>query len=222
VRNLFLALLLVNVVFFGWSRWVDRPRDATLAAAMRSPAAVPSLELTQVSAKPVAAPEPATHCRSIGPFADAAEAIPTADGLRLRGLQPRPRGVDTTIPDGYWVYVEDLKDAAARRKVISTLNANGIKDAAAMGDEAERVSVGVFADQRHAVRRAEQVQELGFKATLSLHQKTISSNWLDVDLKPNDADPTAVTPPEQPSANPKAPPSEPVHVVDCPAKLAAS
>lgn len=223
VRNLFLVLLFINIVFFGWARWVDRPREAAaMAAATRSTAAVPALELTHVPPKPAAPPEPTTHCRSIGPFVDAATATPTADGLRARGLTPRPRSVDTTIPDGYWVYVEDLKDATARRKVIATLNANGIKDAAAMGDEAERVSVGVFADQRHAVRRAEQVQSLGFKATLSLHQKTLSSNWLDVDLQPNDADPTAIEPPAPSPANSKPAPVEPVRVVDCPAKPAAS
>ena len=158
MRNLFFLLLALNVVFFGWSRWVDRPRDGAVAST-RAPA-VPALELTQLPAKPAAptaAADASTHCRSIGPFADAAAASSTLDALRVHGLQPRARTVETTAPDGYWVYVEDLKDAAARRKVISTLNANGIRDAAAMSDETERVSVGVFSDQRHAVHRAEQI-----------------------------------------------------------------
>jgi hypothetical protein len=162
-------------------------------------------------------PAPATHCRSIGPFADAAAASATVEELKARGLQPRSRSVDTAIPDGYWVYVDDLKDAAARRKVLGVLTANGMRDAASM-DEAERVSVGVFADQRHAVHRAEQVQELGFKPVLSLHQRTLSNLWLDVDLKPNDADPTPVTPPASPAApNAKSAPPEPLHLIDCPA-----
>ena len=209
MRNFFFLLLALNVVFFGWSRWVDRPHDAVVAG-MRTPT-VPALELTQLPAKPAAAPEVSTHCRSIGPFADTAAASGTLDALRSHGLQPRSRTVETMVPDGYWVYVEDLKDAAARRKVISTLNANGVRDAAAMADETERVSVGVFADQRHAVHRAEQVQELGFKPVLSVHQRTITSAWLDVDLKPNEADPTPVNPPSAPPA---------ARVVDCPAKSA--
>jgi hypothetical protein len=212
VRNVFFLLLGLNVVFFGWSRWVDRPRDGAVAST--SAPAVPALELTQLPAKPVAPTAPAeasTHCRSIGPFADTAATSGTLDALRAHGLQPRSRTVETTAPDGYWVYVEDLKDAAARRKVISTLNANGIRDAVAMADETERVSVGVFSDQRHAVHRAEQVQELGFKPVLSVHQRTITSAWLDVDLKPNEADPTPVNPPSAPPA---------ARVVDCPAKSA--
>jgi hypothetical protein len=219
VRPAFFVLLFVNIVFFGWSHWVDRPHDAT--AAITRAAVVPSLELTQGPPKPAApALPPDTRCRSIGPFADAGAASPTADALRALGLQPRPRNVDTSSPDGYWVYVEDLKDAAARRKVITALNASGIKDAVAMSDETERVSVGIFADQRHAVHRAEQVQELGFKPVLSLHQKTVTNAWLDVDLKPNETDPAAVASTTPPPANSKAPAPDPIRVMDCPAKPA--
>jgi hypothetical protein len=216
VRLVFYLLLLVNGVFFCWSRWVDRPGEAVTAATRSS--AVPALELTHALPQPAPPPEPATHCRSVGPFVDAAAASATIEALKARGLQPRTRGVDSSTPDGYWVYVEDLKDTAARHKVLSALNANGMRDAVAM-DEAERVSVGVFADQRHAVHRAEQVQELGFKPVLSLHQRTTTSPWLDVDLKPGDADPTPVTPtvpPQTPNAKSALP--EPTHVIDCPAK----
>jgi len=211
VRNLFLALLVANIVFLLWTRWVDHPRDAVPAAP--TSASVPPLELSEVPAAPPppAPPVPAAHCRSIGPFADAASAGSAADTLRSHGLQPRTRNVESSVPDGYWVYVEDLKDTASRRKVIAALNAAGMKDAAAM-DEAERVSVGVFSDQRHAVHRAEQVQELGFKPTLSVHQRLTSMPWLDMDLKTSDQDPT----PESSGLSGKA--LEAIRVIDCPVK----
>ena len=185
-----------------------------VAASAIPPPDIPSLELTQLSDVP---PAPSTRCRSIGPFADAAAAGGTVESLHARGLQPRERSVDGNVPDGYWVYVEDLKDAAARRKVISALNAAGIRDAAAMPDDLERVSVGVFNDQRHAVHRAEQVQELGFKPTLSVHQRTVGTLWLDVDLKPGEADPAPVQAAVPPSSKKDAQP-EGVKVTDCPAR----
>jgi hypothetical protein len=211
VRNLFLALLVANVVFFGWARWVARPHDATVAA---TPAAsVPALELAQVPATPAAPPATTMRCRSIGPFADTTAAGIAIETLHSHGLQARARNVESSVPDGYWVYVENLKDVAARRKVIATLNAAGMKDAAAM-DEAERVSVGVFSDQRHAVHRAEQVQELGFKPTLSVHQKLTSTPWLDMDIKASDPDPSpdnlGIVTGRQSGESPK--------VIDCPAK----
>jgi hypothetical protein len=215
VRHLFLALLAINVAFFGWARWIDRPLDV---AVVGSPAAaIASLELRPVPAAPVAAPAPLTRCKSIGPFPDSAAASAAADALRGHGLQPRERSVESSVPDGYWVYVEDLKDAAARRKVISTLNAAGMKDAAAMADESERVSVGVFTDQKHAVHRAEQVQELGFKPVLSVHQRAFGIAWLDVELKPNEPDPAPGMLPNPPT-NTKAGVADAVRVIDCPAK----
>jgi hypothetical protein len=217
VRNLFFALLVVNLIFFGWSRWVDRPGDAALAAAPAT--SVPSLELSTLPPPaPTSSPAPG-HCRSIGPFADAAATAATVDALHSQGLPSREREVASSVPDGYWVYVDDLKDAAARRKVITTLNAAGMRDAAAMPDESERVSVGVFSDQRHAVHRAEQVQELGFKPVLSVHQRPVSTLWLDVDLKPGAADPAFPPPPADASA--KNAEVSAVRVIDCPLKGAA-
>jgi hypothetical protein len=200
VRNLFLALLLLNVLFFGWAHWVDHPRDAAIAAVPL--ADVPRLELSDVP-PPRAAAVPSTHCRSVGPFPDAGAASAAAEALHGRGLVLRSRNVESSVPDGFWVYVENLKDAAARRKVIAALNAAGMRDAAAMPDESDRVSVGVFTDQKHAVHRAEQVQELGFKPVLSVHQRPVSAAWLDVDLNANDADP----------AN-----ADGTSVIDCPIK----
>jgi hypothetical protein len=216
VRNAFLALLVVNVIFLLWTGLVDRPREAVAATL---PPDVPALELAQLPPTP---PAPSTHCRSIGPFADASAASGMLDVLHTHALQPRERNVESEITDGYWVYVEDLKDAAARRRMIGALNAAGIHDAAAMPDTSERVSVGVFSDQRHAVHRAEQVQELGFKPTLSVHQRNIATLWLDVDLKASEADPIPVQPPAapqgpSPSSKKDAAP-EAVRVSDCPAK----
>lgn len=219
MRTVFFGLLVFNVAFFGWARWIDRPRDPAVAASPGT--AIPALELRPVPVTPPAPPPSLTHCRSIGPFSDAAVASAAADALRGHGLQPRERSVESSVPDGYWVYVEDLKDAAARRKVISTLNAAGMKDAAAMPDETERVSVGVFTDQKHAVHRAEQVQELGFKPVLSVHQRATSTAWLDVELKPGDADPAPGGLPG-PGTNAKNGAAEAVRVIDCPARATSS
>ncbi len=214
MRNLFLALLVINVVFLLWTGWVDRPRD-TLATAPEID--VPTLELTALPDTP---PPPTTHCRSIGPFADAPAAAGMLDSLRVHGLPSHQRSADGAVPDGYWVYVDDLKDLSTRRKMIATLNAAGIRDAAVMPDVSDRVSIGIFSDQKHAIHRAEQVQELGYKPTLSVHQRSVSVLWLDVDIKNGDPDPTPIAPAVSPNAKKEAVP-EAVKIIDCPAKAAA-
>jgi hypothetical protein len=206
VRNLFYALLFLNLAFFAWSHWIGQPREAD-TASMAAPA-VPTLELAKLPAV-----SPATRCRSIGPFADAAAVAAASDAMRTRGWQPRDRSVDSSVADGYWVYIGQLT-AAAQRAVLARLNAAGIHDAASMTqpEQSDRVSVGYFSDQSHAVRRAEQVRALGFKPVLDVHQRTVSVHWLDVDLKNMDPD-------LQPKQFQNG---APLQVADCPAKAASS
>jgi hypothetical protein len=86
-------------------------------------------------------------------------------------------------------------------------------------EQSDRVSVGVFADQARAVRRAEQVRALGLKPTLGMRQRTVTAHWLDFDMKLNEADP-------QPAELLSAPARAtiglgPVKIADCPANSAS-
>jgi hypothetical protein len=208
VRNLFYALLLLNLAFLAWEHWSDRPHAA--AAAVPHVAAIPMLEL--VKAAPAGTAAMPGRCRTIGPFPDSAAAAAASDAIRAHGWPVRDRSVDSSVADGYWVYIGGLT-AAAQRTVLARLNAAGIHDAAAMTqpEQSDRVSVGFFSDQTHAVRRAEQVRQLGFKPVLDLHQRTVSTHWLDVDLKGTEAD----LQPKQFQSGAA------LQVADCPAKAAA-
>lgn len=207
MRNLFYALLLVNLVFLAWAHWADRP-SAAVAAAPRA-TAIPLLEL--VKPAPAGSASMPSRCRTIGPFADSVAAAAASDAIRAHGWPVRDRSADSSVADGYWVYIGELT-AAAQRTVLARLNAAGIHDAASMTqpEQSDRVSVGFFSDQTHAVRRAEQVRQLGFKPMLDLHQRTVSTHWLDVDLKGADVD----LQPKQFQSGAA------LQVADCPAKAA--
>jgi hypothetical protein len=209
VRNLFFALLFLNLALLAWWHWGGQSSKA--AAAVQAAPSVPTLELATVSAPSPGTPATPTRCRSLGPFADSAAATAAGDLMRSRGWQPRDRSVDTSAPDGYWVYIGQLT-AAAQKTVLVRLNAAGIHDAASMTqpEQSDRVSVGFFADQTHAVRRAEQVRALGLKPVLDIHERTIPMHWLDVDLKTSD-----------PDLQPKLfQTGTSLQVIDCPAKAA--
>jgi hypothetical protein len=237
VRNVFLALIVVNLVFFGWAHWVDT--SAKIPTAADRDAGIPPLQLASSSnpasvagSAPNSSPpsaaaaaesssatgaESATRCRSLGPFEDVNAANSAADRMRIHGLSPRDRSAESTNPNVYWVYIGELT-ADMQRRAIQTLNAAGIHDAAPMTqpEQSDRLSVGVFADQSRAVRRAEQVRTLGFKPTLGMRQKTMTAHWLDFDLKTGDSDPSPAELLGGPSV--RAPNSlGPLKVNDCPA-----
>jgi hypothetical protein len=235
VRFVFLALLVANIAFFAWARWIDVAASAPASAA--HDASIPPLQLADkpstatttapaltapataisatspapspgtasggagspaqpintppaVTASSTPAASTAVRCRSLGPFEDANAANVVADRLRSRGFSPRDRNAETTNPNVYWVYIGELT-VEMQRRAIQTLNAAGIRDAAAMTqpEQSDRVSVGVFADQAHAVRRAEQVRALGLKPTLGLRQRNVSAHWLDFDVKSSETEP---------------------------------
>lgn len=159
---------------------------------------------------------PATRCRTLGPFDDLNVANAAADRLRTRGMNPHDRSADTVNPNVYWVYIGELT-ADMQHRAIQTLNNAGIHDAVSMKEpeQSDRVSVGVFADQAHAVRRAEQVRALGLKPTLGMRQRNVSAHWVDFELKPAEMEPsvTELTGPVVRSAIGLAP----VKIADCPA-----
>jgi cell division septation protein DedD len=134
---------------------------------------------------------PSTRCRSLGPFDDVNAANAAADRLRTRGMNPHDRSAETVNPNVYWVYIGELT-VELQRRAIQTLNSAGIHDAVAMTqpEQSDRVSVGVFADQAHAVRRAEQVRALGLKPTLGMRQHTVAAHWIDFELKPAEMEPS--------------------------------
>jgi cell division septation protein DedD len=131
------------------------------------------------------------RCRSLGPFDDVNAANAAADRLRTRGMNPHDRSAETVNPNVYWVYIGELT-VEMQRHAIQALNNAGIHDAVSMTqpEQSDRVSVGVFADQAHAVRRAEQVRALGLKPTLGMRQRTVSAHWIDFELKPAEMEPS--------------------------------
>jgi SPOR domain len=127
------------------------------------------------------------RCRSLGPFADAASATRASGLLRGRGLVAHERDVAISVNDGYTVYVDQPGDAAAVRRTLGRLQRAGIAgvNASSGSGGTSRISFGAFSDQAHAVRRAEQLRQLGLKPVLDINQSTLTTRWLDLTLQAN-------------------------------------
>lgn len=267
MRLVFLFLIVVNLAFFGWARWIDTPpkvpievdRDASIPPLQLVPradqsatpgtgtsvagppvagspaAASPAAASPSVASESSVAPKSAAiaaaiasvtpgaaplRCRSLGPFEDGSAARAAAARLRERGWTPHERSAETSNPNIYWVYIGELT-ADMQRRAIATLNSAGIHDAAPMTqpEQSDRISVGVFTDQAHAVRRAEQVRALGLRPTLGMRQRIVNAHWLDFDIKATDADPA---PAELLGTPVRATIGiGPVKIADCPASSAS-
>jgi len=191
VRNAFIALLVVNLVYFAWAQWIDEPRTPPVNEAL---AKLPRLKL--ISELP---PEqrPATNtrtvlnetpaCMSVGPFGDITNAAKAAGILTAKGFAPQQRAEEAGTSTGYWVYVGALKDDVEADKMRVSLEKAGVKDALVMppgGDAGRRISLGLFSDRAHADQRATSLKRLGFKAEVAEHKLPQVVYWIDLTPRP--------------------------------------
>lgn len=191
MRNAFIALLVVNLVYFAWAQWVDEPRMPPVNEALTK---LPRLKL--VSELP---PEqrPATNtrtvlneppaCMSVGPFGDITNAAKAAGILSSKGFAPQQRAEEAGTSTGYWVYVGGLKDDVEADKVRVSLEKAGVKDALIMppaADAGRRISLGLFSDRAHAEQRAASLKRMGFKAEVAEHKLPQVVYWIDLTPRP--------------------------------------
>lgn len=190
MRALILSLSLANLLFFGWSHWIDTPVAGQAAAAN-----VPVLQLA--SAAPAAgggrvdAARSLPRCASLGPMAEAAASASLSTALRARNLTPRERRGPSVVTEGYWVYIDHLRDSIARGRALRRLARGGVRDAAALADSGQ-VSVGLFSEKSGADKRAAAVRAAGFEPVVEARSHRVNAYWLDVDL-PSDFPPPAVS-----------------------------
>jgi hypothetical protein len=191
VRNAFIALLVVNLVYFAWAHWVDEPRAPPVNEAL---AKLPRLKLLSElppeqrpasNTKTVLNVTPA--CMSVGPFGDITNAAKAAGILTAKGFTPQQRAAEAGTSAGYWAYVGGLKDDVEADRARVSLEKSGVKDALVMppgADAGRRVSLGLFSDRAHAEQRAALVKRLGFKAEVAEHRLPQVVYWIDLAPRP--------------------------------------
>jgi cell division septation protein DedD len=207
VRALFLVLVLANLGFFAWARWIDAAPDTGAKVALshanqRAPTLRLATEMASSAlsdrALPTAprqgdqpAPEEATAafdtaggCVSLGPFRGLTDATQALAALRAAGFPARQRLEEGEIWVGYWVSLPAAPSRDRAEATIAMLAERGITDTYILPgeDEPNRISLGVFTDRRRAERRRDEVALLGLDATISDRRQPGSVYWLDVEL----------------------------------------
>jgi hypothetical protein len=177
VRVALFLLLLVNLAFFAWAQWLA-PREAQLPVSPKVDA--PRLQLA-AEASPVLADG---SCVTVGPFATNELAARARQTLIDAGYSSVPREVSTSVPDGYWVYLESPSTDAAERRLLERLHRGGISEAQPVGDAgARKISLGIFTDETRAIAQSERVAKLSLLPQILAREKPTSSLWLDLTLK---------------------------------------
>lgn len=195
MRTLLIALAAVNLLFFGWSYWIDKPAAGQGPVAGVAPLRLVSATTTGGASGGSAAADGASaasapRCASLGPLPDEVVASVVGTALRARNFAPRERGVQTEQADGYWVYIDNLHDPATRELALKKLARAGVRDAAALTNSGQ-VSVGLFSAQAGANLRAAAVRAAGLDPVIEARTHKEKEIWFDIDTT-SDTPPPAV------------------------------
>ena len=194
MRVLFLLLLLANLLFLAWTRWVVPVAPATVGVPASGGRELQPIRLRAEAPNATASAAADSSnaglradCVSVGPFIDPAHADAANAQLERLGFTSRQRVSQDEVRVGYWVRVPNLATPADATNALATLRAAGLDDAyvLAEGEPENTVSVGVFADARRAAEVATRVQKAGFTAETSDRLRLLEVLWLDIDKQAN-------------------------------------
>lgn len=187
VRPLVLALVLANLVFFGWAEWVDVPPPPPRSSIAGLPRLTLVSELPPAKRAAVARKmsiETPPLCVAVGPFDDPAIAGKAAALLQAKSFAPQQRTAPAPAIRRFWVHLDGLKSAAAVTRALHRLERGGIDDAEAMPPDAglRQISLGLFADRARAERRARTVRAIGLRPRMDERMVPGTVYWLDLTL----------------------------------------
>ena len=186
MRALFLLLLLANVVFLAWSRYVAPPEAAADAAPLGRQIEPQKLKVIAPADLPPLAARPAPvvlKCIEWGSFtlADASLAQAALEPLQLGGRLAQRR---TDESAGWWVFIPPQGSRPAALKKAAELKALAVDDYFVVQDEGPyrwALSLGVFRSEEAAQARLTALRAQGVRsAQVGPRETTISKVWLQV------------------------------------------
>jgi hypothetical protein len=194
LRALFLSLLLANILFLAWVRWIAPPPAPAGHATPASPASGKIRLLREAplgrELASAAASSPSGQgaaCVSAGPYLSRAAAEQAAARLQGRGYTSRLRPSRDEVWVGQWVRVANLATPEDVANALTTLRASGIGDAYVLQDEAPGsvISLGVFGDEQGAAQVAAVARQAGFAPEVVDRFRTADVVWIDIDRQAN-------------------------------------
>ena len=178
MRTFFLLLLLANIAFFGWSRYVAPPEASADPLPLgreiepQKMKVIAPAELPALAARPAPAPV-ALKCIEWGSFTlgDAPRAEKALEPLQL-GTRLAPRRTDEAA--GWWVFIPRQASRAAALKKAAELKA-------LEGPTRWALSLGVFRSEDAAQARLAALRSQGVRsAQIGARETLVPKLWLQV------------------------------------------
>jgi len=189
-RLILLALVIINLLLFGWFMAKPQQQEHSENTAPSSPPTdsyqagnsnIPELKLLSEA---VAESPLIDNCATIGPLENINMVRRLRDRLGAYTSRIRERQTEARVERGYWVYLPVAESRDAALEYTNQLASMGISDyfVVTTGEMQNAVSVGLFNDIQRAEQRQRQLQALGFNTSLGARREYETHYWLDYQL----------------------------------------
>ena len=199
MKNILLALIVANILYFMWGMFTEKPPEPGVAIVDEADLG-PPLEVTTGDSETVesvgavlGSGEPAAleavvgrSCVTIGPFkvrtdADSAELEYTGEGMTTDIRSTRAQ-----VFVGHWVQIRNIETEAAANDMLATLADGGLSDAYLVRteDEGLKISLGLFGNVESAEKIELQARSLELPADIKPRMAERTVYFVDVGLPP--------------------------------------
>jgi hypothetical protein len=200
MRNLLLLLLLANILYFLWGRFVEEPSPAGIVVVNESelgpPLNVSRNEVAEAatsvgavlgSGKPAdLAAVVGRSCVTIGPIRTQEEADQTVADFESQGMRASSRNAMGQVFVGHWVQIRNIPDRQTGNAMLDKLHDGGLGEAYLVSteDEGLKISLGLFGEKSGAERTELEAASMGLKAEVTPRMHDTMVYFVDVGLPP--------------------------------------
>ena len=199
MRNLLMLLVLANVLYFMWVRFIEEPQQhgvAVVEEEMLGPPLDVSTNSVAEAATSVGAMLGSGNqsnlaavvgrsCVSI-PFRTNAEANGALATYEAEGMRTSIRTTQGQVFVGHWVQIRNIPDRDTGNAMIEKLRDGGLGDAYLMAteDEGLKISLGLFGELSRAEKIELQAKSLDLPADITPRMSDAPIYYLDIGLPP--------------------------------------
>lgn len=200
MKNILLALLLANILYFIWGMVSDEGTQPGVAFVAETDLGPPLEVTTGRDSDAIASVgavlgsgEPAAleavvgrSCVTIGPFRDNGDADSAALEYSNQGMKTMLRATRAEVFVGNWVWIRDIEDDASAREILAKLQAGGLGDAYIDRSDPDglKISLGLFGDISGAEKIELQARSLDLPAEVIPSTSERDVFFVDIGLPP--------------------------------------
>jgi len=200
MKNLLMLLVLANVLYWMWERFVEEPAETGIVVVEESELG-PPLDLKRSTIAEAAASVGAVlgndkpsdlaavtgrSCVSLGPFKTNTDADTALAEYRADGMRASMRTTEGQVFVGHWVQIRNIPNREEGNVILQKLKDGGLGDAYLVPteDEGLKISLGLFGEKSRAERIELQAKSMDLPADITPRMRDATVFFVDIGLPP--------------------------------------